>query len=144
MKSNCRPIIFIFIFITVACNSKQDVVVPSDIESAFKKMHPGATNIRWIREPSLYEAKFKDGSMTGAVSFNDQADVIETEEVIDRQQLPVGDAIVRYVATHYPAEKISRCERVRKPDGTTTYEIQITGKELIFDQQGVFLAIEPD
>lgn len=143
MKANL--IIPFILFAAIACNSsKKEVVVPDNIKTAFNKIHPNATDVHWVQEPSIFEAKFTDGEMKGAVSFNENAEVVETEEVIMQDQLPNLNGITEYIKTKYSGESIQRCEKIVKKDSTIIYEIQITGKELVFDSQGNFKEEEPD
>ena len=78
MKANL--IILFILFAVIACNpSKKEVAVPENIKTAFSKIHPNATDVRWVQEPPIFEAKFTDGEMKGAVSFDENAEVVETE-----------------------------------------------------------------
>jgi len=92
----------------------------------------------------MWEAKYKDGEEKGAVSFNSKAEVTETELVIPESQLPNVSVIPDYIKVHYPNEKIQGCEKITKADGTITYEIQITGKEIVFNAEGKYLSEEMD
>ena len=135
----------IAIWTIAACQPvKKEAAVPEKITTAFKTIHPNATDIRWIQEPSIFEAKFRDGEMQGAISFNDQAEVVETEEVIREEQLPNHAGILDYIKSNYNGETIQRSEKIIKRDGIVMYELQITGKELIFDAEGNFSEEEPD
>lgn len=128
-----------------ACQSpKNEVSVPDNIKSAFAQMHPNATDINWIEEPSIFEAKFTDGKLKGAVSFNDKGEVVETEEVIEQDLLPNLIGILDYIKTNYPGQAIQRCEKIIKHNGSISYELQIKGKELVFDANGEFTYVEPD
>lgn len=118
--------------------------VPVNISEAFSKLHPSATILKWNDEPPIWEAKYKDGEEKGAVSFNNKAEVTETELVISESQLPNAKAIPDYIKDHYPEEKIKGCEKITKQDGSNTYEIQITGKEIVFDAEGKYLSEEKD
>lgn len=143
MKANL--IILLALLVTVGCQpSKKEVAVPDQIQEAFKKIHPNATNVLWIEEPGIFEAKFSDGSMKGAVAFNEKGDVVETEEVIEQDKLPNFTGITEYIKTSYPGETIKQSEKITKQDGTVIYELQIKGKELVFDSEGKFLEEEPD
>ena len=137
-------ILFILSVFTMACNPTASRKPSDAIVSAFKKMHPTATILKWNDEPPIWEAKYEQGSEHGAVSFNDKAEVTETELVIPETQLPTLNSIPEYMKAHYPTEKMQRCELITKQDGTINYEIQITGKEIVFDRQGKYLSEEPD
>lgn len=143
MKKLLFPIISILLL--AACNQpSKNREVPTNISEAFVKLHPNATILKWNDEPPIWEAKYKDGEETGAVSFNEKAEVTETELVISESQLPNASVIPDYIKAHYPNEKIQGCEKIAKQDRTTTYEIQITGKEIVFDAEGKYLSEEKD
>lgn len=138
-------IALLFMSAITACNQVTDgKEAPENIKTAFAKSHPNATILKWNDEPPIWEAKYKDGNEKGAVSFDTNGMVTETELVIDENQLPNGTMIPDYIKTKYPKEKIQNCEKVTKAGGTITYEIQITGKELVFDKDGKYLEDEPD
>jgi len=145
MMNKAFFLVAVSVLFFTACNQKsQGRQVPDDLVEAFQKLHPNATILKWNDEPPIWEAKYKDGNEKGAVSFNLKSEVVETELVIEQSQLPNGAAIPDYIRTNYPNEKIQRCEKVTKQDGHHTYEIQITGKEIVFDANGKYLEEEPD
>ena len=118
--------------------------VPEQIETAFKKLHPKATILKWNDEPPIWEAKYQEETEHGAVSFNENSEVVETELVIAESELQNLPSIPKYIKENYPTEIIKGCEKIDKQNGTTIYEIQITGKELLFDHTGKFLSEELD
>ena len=128
-----------------ACNQAAKTrQVPTNISEAFIKLHPNAAILKWNDEHPIWEAKYQDGEEKGAVSFNAKAEVTETELVISENLLPNASVIPDYIKTHYPNEKIKGCEKIAKADGTIIYEIQITGKEIVFDGSGKYLSEEKD
>ncbi len=118
--------------------------VPSKIESAFKKMYPKAIIQKWNDESPIWEVKYVNGAEKGAVSFNADAKVVEMELVIQEGQLPANRSIQKYITRFYPKEQIKGFEKITKANGTVTYEIQIEGKELVFDAKGNFKEEELD
>ena len=135
----------ICIVLLAACNQAAKTrEVPTNISEAFIKLHPNATILKWNDEHPIWEAKYQDGEEKGAVSFNAKAEVTETELVISENLLPNASVIPDYIKTHYPNEKIKGCEKIAKADGTIIYEIQITGKEIVFDGSGKYLSEEKD
>lgn len=135
----------ICIVLLAACNQAAKTrEVPTNISEAFIKLHPNATILKWNDEHPIWEAKYQDGEEKGAVSFNAKAEVTETELVISENLLPNASVIPDYIKTHYPNEKIKGCEKITKADGTIIYEIQITGKEIVFDGSGKYLSEEKD
>ena len=142
-----KLIVFSLIVVSVlsACNQTSKTRhVPTNISEAFIKLHPNATILKWNDEPPIWEAKYKDGEEKGAASFNEKAVLTETELVISETQLPNASIIPNYIKSHYPNEKIQGCEKITKADGTNTYEIQITGKEIVFDGNGKYISEEKD
>jgi hypothetical protein len=140
MKAN---LILLLAFAISACqSSKQEA--PASIQDAFKKLHPDATILQWNDESPVWEAKYKEGNEKGAVSFDANGEVTETELVIDEAQLPNSPVIPEYIKANYSGEKIQGCEKITLANGTVTYEIQITGKEIVFDSEGKFLEEELD
>lgn len=137
-------LLLVITFYSCNQNLKEQRKVTQIIEEAFKNLHPTAAILKWNDEPPIWEAKYKDGLEKGAVSFNNKAEVVETELVISESQLPNASVISDYIKVHYSNEKIQGCEKITKQDGTNTYEIQITGKELVFDNTGKFLNEELD
>lgn len=127
-----------------ACQqSRQEQNVPDVVQDAFKKMHPNPGDLEWVQESGIFEAKFKDGAMTGAVSFNLSGEVVETEEVIRKEQLPDLKGIEEFIKTNYPGAILGQCERIVDHNAKTVYEVQIKGKELVFNDAGKFLEEEP-
>lgn len=133
-----------FLLIGISCQNPKKREAPKKIKEAFFKTHPNATITKWNDEPPMWEAKYKDGDEEGAVSLDPEGKVTETELVIKENQLPNPEMIQRYIKENYPSEDPNHFEKVAKLDGTITYEIQITGMELVFDHNGKFLTEEPD
>ncbi len=118
--------------------------VPSKIEIAFKRMYPKALIQKWNDESPIWEAKYVNGAEKGAVSFNQDAKVVETELVIQANRLPSDHSIQKYIKSNYPNERIRGYEKITKANGIITFEIQIKGKELVFDAKGNFKEEELD
>jgi hypothetical protein len=143
MKKILIPIISI-LQLAACSQSSKTPEVPGNISEAFTLLHPTATILKWNDEPPIWEAKYEDGEEEGAVSFNDQAEVVETELVISENELPNAPKIPDYIKANYRSGKIQGCEKITKQDGTIIYEIQITGKEIVFDAEGKYLSEEKD
>ena len=140
---------FIILFLVAtfySCNQNpnEQRKVPQIIEEAFKKLHPTATILKWNDEPPIWEAKYQEGKEKGAVSFDSIAQIVETELVIAESELRNLPSIPKYIKENYSKETIKGCEKIEKKNGTIIYEIQITGKELLFDSTGNFLSEELD
>jgi hypothetical protein len=138
-------ITIICLLLIISCKQKTETrQVPDEIVNEFHKIHPTAIIIKWNDEPPIWEVKYSESKSKGAISFNMKKQIVETELVIEESYLPNGSIIPNYIKKNYPKEKIQRCEKITKQDGTNTYEIQITGQEIVFDAQGKFLNEEKD
>lgn len=142
----CFTVAFsLFLLIGISCQDRtKNREAPEKIKEAFLKIHPNATITKWNDEPPMWEIKYKDGDEEGAVSLDQSGKVTETELVIKENHLSNPKMIQEYIKVNYPGEAPNHFEKVAKPDGTITYEIQITGKELVFDNNGKFLREELD
>jgi len=116
--------------------------VPLLIRRTLARKHPDAQNLEWERAEPYYEAIFTLNKIHRAIKFDTQGRVAETEAGMPVSKIPAP--IVRYMKTHYPSERIQAAETVTKADGTKSYEIRITGMEVVFDTVGKFLEEEKD
>ena len=66
-----------------------------------------------------------------------QANIIETEVEIELSQLPTG--ILDYVKNNYTGRKVKEAAKITDAKGTVTYEVEIKGMDLIFDNNGKFI-----
>ncbi len=133
------------LFLTATCSpSKKEITASTSVQEAFKRLHPNATILEWKDESPTWEAKYQEGDVMGAVSFDTAGTVTETELVISQELLPNFEGIQDYITTNYPGEKVQRYEKITTADGKITFEIQINGKELVFDSDGKFLEEERD
>jgi hypothetical protein len=65
------------------------------------------------------------------------ANVLETEIEIKPQALP--SSVQDYISKNYPGQKIKEAAKITAADGTITYEAEVKGKDLIFDNNGSFV-----
>ncbi len=114
-----------------------DKDVPAVVKSALLKNYPNAKELKWEKENSNYEAGFKvkqtDYSLLLAASGN----IVETEVAIAITALPTS--VNTYVAKNYPGKKIKEAAKITDAKGVITYEAEVNGKDLIFDNSGKFL-----
>lgn len=67
---------------------------------------------------------------------------MEVVVAIPVADLPLG--VVTYIKSHYPGSKITEAGKVTDAKGSISYEAEVKGKDLVFDQQGNFLRKETD
>ncbi|MBS1558069.1 MAG: PepSY-like domain-containing protein [Bacteroidetes bacterium] len=111
--------------------------VPAHIKSAFAKAYPQAKNVKWDNEEGKYEASFKADGVDHSVLYETNGSVFQTETSIAIAHLP--NEVAEYVKTHYKNEKIKEAAKIISADGSLTYEAEIKGYDLIFDEHGKFV-----
>lgn len=116
--------------------------VPALVRSTLAKKHPQAQHLQWERATPYYEAIFTLNKIHRAIKFDTQGRIAETEIGMPITTLPTP--IAQYMKTHYPTERIQAAETVTKANGVKSYEIRITGMEVIFTSTGKFLEEEKD
>jgi hypothetical protein len=117
----------------------QKVHVPQAVLAAFAQKYPSVSKPTWETEKGNYEANW--GGSSGedhAALFTPTGVFVEIVDAIDVRSLPT--AVAPYVKSHYEGAKIKEAGKVTDAAGKQTYEIEIHGKDLIFDLQGNFVS----
>jgi len=114
--------------------------VPAKVKAALAKKYQAATKVNWEKEKGNYEANWggKLGEDNSAV-FTQAAEFVEIVNAIPISALP--KAVAPYVKEHYKTP-IKEAGKVTDAKGTLTYEAEIKGKDLIFDENGKFLKVD--
>jgi len=110
--------------------------VPIAVKNALHQKYPDAKDVKWEKENQYIEAEFDVKKADVSVLFDDQGNIIETEQEIEINELPKG--VVDYVKSHYK-QNIKEAAKITDAKGTVTYEAEIKGMDLIFDSNGKFL-----
>jgi hypothetical protein len=71
------------------------------------------------------------------VQYSPSAKFLEYAKAIPAGEMPAS--IVSYVKMHYKGQAIKEAAKVTNAKGIVTYEAEVKGKELIFDEKGNFL-----
>jgi len=114
-----------------------DKEVPAAVKSALQKSHPNAKGLKWEKEKGNYEAGFEVGETDYSVLIDASGKILETEVEIKIDELPANAKA--YVAKHYAGQKIKEAAKITDSKGVVTYEAEVKGKDLIFDNTGKFL-----
>lgn len=109
------------------------VQAPAAAKEAFMKAHPNTTG-SWEKEGSNYEVNFKEAGKTMSCVITAKGDILETETDIAVNELPA--AVTNYIARHYKGLKVTEAASIVKADGSTVYEAEINGKDVLFDAAG--------
>ncbi len=119
----------------------EQINVPAVVKSALKKNYPEAKNVGWEKENGNYEANW--GGKSGednSVQFTPAGSFIEIVNAIPVSQLPAK--VVAYVKQHYSGAKITEAGKVTDAAGTLSYEAEVHGKDIVFDNNGNFVKAE--
>lgn len=126
-----------------ACGQKmKEADVPTVVKDAFKKAHGDAKEVKWEKEGANFEAEFEIGETDQSVVYDASGKLIETEVEIKVEELPVG--VKDYISKNYKDAKIKEATKITDAKGTITYEAEIKGMDLIFDNNGKFIKEEKD
>jgi hypothetical protein len=112
--------------------------VPATVKTAFANKYPDTKKVSWEKEKGNYEANWggKSGEDSSA-TFTPAANFVEIVVAIPVSQLPASVSV--YVKEHYKGAKIVEAGKVTDTAGKQMYEAEIKGKDLIFDENGVFI-----
>ena len=115
--------------------------VPAAVMSALQKKYPSATAVTWEKEKGNFEANWGGRSKEdNSVVFSPDGSFVEMVVAIPVSSLPSG--VTAYVNTHYPGTKITEAGKVTDAKGKTSYEAEVKGKDLLFDEKGNFLKLD--
>lgn len=107
--------------------------VPTAAKDAFAKAHPNVTG-KWEKEGGNYEVNFTNGGKTMSCVVTSKGSILETETDMAVSELPAP--VTAYIAQHYKGVKVKEAATIVKADGTTVYEAEIKGKDVMFDANG--------
>ena len=115
--------------------------VPSAVKTALAKKYPDASKVTWEKENGNYEANW--GGKSGednSVQFTPAGSFIEIVNAISVNELP--NPVSAYVNTHYKGAKITEAGKVTDAKGKLSYEAEVHGKDIVFDENGKFVKAE--
>ena len=112
--------------------------VPAIVKSALTQKYPDAANVTWEKEKGNYEANWGGKSKEdNSVVFTPEGSLVEVVKAIPVSELPA--AITAYVKKNYPGVKITEAGKVTDAKGKVSYEAEVKGKDLVFDESGNFI-----
>lgn len=123
-------------------NNKMELI-PSSVKAALNNKYPESHSyqITWEKEKGNYEANWggKDGE-ANSVQFTPNGEFLEIVKAIPSSELP--KPVLTYIVTHYKSSKFGDIGKVNDAKGKTSYEVEINGKDVIFDENGNFIKEE--
>jgi len=121
----------------------EHISVPVVVKNANMKKFPESKthHITWETEKGNYEANWggKDGE-ANSVTYTPSGSFVEIVKEIPVSQLP--KSVESYINEHYKHAKFGDVGKVLDEQGRTSYEVEINGKDKIFDSNGNFLKSE--
>jgi hypothetical protein len=115
--------------------------VPSASKEAFAKAHPSVSG-KWEKEEGDYEVTFMEGGKKMSCVIDKSGAIKETETVIPASELPAP--VTAYIEKYYKGAKVKEAATIVKADGTTVYEAEIKGKDVLFDAAGNLIKTKKD
>ena len=119
----------------------EKVNVPIAVKNALAKKYPEATHVTWEKENGNYEANW--GGKSGednSVQFTSAGNFIEIVKAISVSELPAN--VSTYVKSNFKGAKITEAGKVTDAKGKLSYEAEVHGKDVIFDENGNFVKSE--
>lgn len=142
MKKTIFNILILVATATISeAQNLKNSAVPAAAKSALLKKYPDAVKATWEKEKGNFEANW--GGKSGedmSVQFTSNGSFLEQVAAITPDKLPAG--VSAYIKQHYKGAKITEAGKVTDAKGIITYEAEVRGKELVFDEKGNFMKIE--
>ncbi len=129
---------FMMTFVSFAQKIKEQNV-PQVVKNALIQKFPKATEVKWDKEGENFEASFDLDEVDNSVLFNQAGTIIETEIEIATSQLP--ESVRNYLHTNYKNQKIKEAAKITSENGKVTFEAEIKGKDLIFEENGKLVTV---
>ena len=137
---------FIFIIAIVICtistSFSQKHIIPNEVKMAFAKQYPNVTKVNWEKEKDNYEAGFADDKIEKSVLLDSKGNILETEVAIGKSTL--SKEILAYVTKNYPGKKIKGVAKINSTKESVIYEVEVDGKDVLFDETGKFIRESKD
>ena len=116
-----------------ACEQKLDASkVPAAAKASFEKKYPG-TEATWEMEDGNYEVNFNPKS----VVMDEKGIITETEMDIKVTDLPASTQA--FINEQYKGKSIEEATKITNADSSINYEVEVAGRDVIFDANGKFL-----
>lgn len=121
-------------FSLMSCAQKSNDKIPAAVKSAFAKKYPTVKKAKWEVEDKNFEASFEEDELDISILYDAQGNEKEVEREINMKDLP--QAVLEYISKNYSGAKIQETARITDDKGISKYEVEIKGKDLIFDLNG--------
>lgn len=142
MKKSIMLVAFVVVASLGFAQKMKSAEVPTVVKDALRKQFPAAQDIKWDKEKGNYEASFDLNKVDNSVLIDGNGKILEIEVEIEMSELPKG--VSEYVKANYKGMTIKEAAKLTDAAGVVTYEAEVKGMDLIFDQAGKFLKESKD
>ena len=116
--------------------------IPAIVKAAFEKAYPQVKDAKWEKENGNFEAGYTENKSKKSVLLDAKGKVLETEYEIPLTNL--SKAITDYVAKNYPNKKVKGAAKITDFNNKVTYEAEVKGMDILFDDKGNFIKVSKD
>jgi len=127
------------LFFTVQAQKLAASEVPQAVIAAFRKSNPTVSNPEWKMDKSNYQARYVFDKRQRLVTYSKTGTPVVHDSKVAIAALPPGVKV--YLDKNFPghSDELDKVIKITKPDGVVNYDIEIDGKDLIFDDKGKYL-----
>jgi hypothetical protein len=134
----------VLLFTAVGLYAEEAKIKPKDLPAvvltAFKQAYPDASIKGASKEEengqTVYEIESKDGKQSRDLVYSADGKILEVEEAINFDQLPV--TVQQAIKAKYPDAKVEKAEKVSK-DAVVEFEVKLENGE-----EDVTMVLEPN
>jgi hypothetical protein len=114
--------------------------VPAPVKAKLASMYPKAKAVKWEMEEGKYEAEFMHNQVETSVLFHQEGEYDQTEVEIPVSTVP--KKILIYASVNMGGKRIKEASKISNAKNVITFEVEIGGKDYMFDANGNFLKKE--
>ncbi|MEC4003399.1 PepSY-like domain-containing protein [Flavobacterium sp. SUN052] len=116
--------------------------IPAEVKTSFSKQYPLIKKVKWEKENGNYEAGFTEDKIGKSVLLDAKGKILETEAEIPVTTL--SKSITDYVSKNYPKQKIKSAAKITDSNKKITFEAEVNGQDLLFDEKGNLIKASKD
>lgn len=111
--------------------------IPEAVKAKIIQTYPKAEKVKFEKEKGNFEAGFKNEGKEMSVVLDAKGNILETETDINFSGLP--KEAKQYIAEHFKGKKIKETAEITDAQGKKKFEVEIGGKDYLFDESGKLL-----
>ena len=111
--------------------------VPLAVTAAFKKAQPSVKDVDWSKDGNDFEASYEVNKKNMSLTYSILGNLVETEVQIVASALPAP--VMVQVKKNYKEDEVKEASKITTANGTITYEAQVKGMDLLFDDTGNYI-----